>query len=349
MRFYEKYNNCLQQEKPFWIEFEKTQVCNYYQNEFLQTCEGKKENTKFDLTKYFKEIFLEEKEGSFIPDLLLLNDQKHKIFIEIAVTHQATKEKIQSKYRIIEIKVETEKDLELIDNQHLIEGEKILFLNFKRELLGDFCRGNCIKGIKPYDSCLLLYNFFVVFNNGKSRIIKETLTDIHNKLETKLILYYDMILFDDSDSRLNIIFIDKVVEAYSKKIQIKNCYLCRYHGVNTYNYNSTPIFCKFLKKPCNSNEAATCEYYRVDPQVFPSNVNPQVSQPTNEDETRCLETPSIATSNHRKFEEAKKLIHPTFGEGIIIEIVVDDVAKVKFPNIGIKLIYLPNCLPVAES
>ena len=38
LKFYEVYNNCLKHNEPFWIELEISQICNYYQADFLQSC-----------------------------------------------------------------------------------------------------------------------------------------------------------------------------------------------------------------------------------------------------------------------------------------------------------------------
>ncbi|HEY9876024.1 MAG TPA: competence protein CoiA family protein [Candidatus Obscuribacterales bacterium] len=357
MRFYEEYKNCIQQNKPFYIEFKRQQTCNHYQSEFSQTCQYKEESVKFDLTQYFKKIFLEKKEGSFIPDLLLVNDQELKLFIEIAVTHQLTEKKAWSKYRIIELRIQNEDDLESIDKQYLIESEKNLFLNFKKELIGNFCGGNCIEKIEPYANCLLIYIFFVVFQNGKSAIFTENLTNFQSKLKTNLITYYQVIALVDpnrnlSKSMLNEIFVEQVMKAYSKKIPIKNCYLCHHHGDNYYGF--PPIYCKSLKKRCKSNEAVSCKDYTTDSPVFQPDTNSEVSQPRNKHKNKSLETssitPSIILPTNPKFREGKKLTHPTFGNGVIIKIVVTDVAEVEFPSsIGIKYIYLPNCTPLLEE
>ena len=74
---------------------------------------------------------------------------------------------------------------------------------------------------------------------------------------------------DDDDfyegNTIKDIFVDYVHRAFKEKVKVKNCYLCKYHATNTsWCYiEGEPIFCKFLKKTCNSNQAAKCEYFRV--------------------------------------------------------------------------------------
>lgn len=69
-------------------------------------------------------------------------------------------------------------------------------------------------------------------------------------------------------------FVEEAERAFLKGIKIKNCFLCRYHAINTGYIISDefqPIFCKFYKSAKNSNFAAQCEIYRPDKKVFRSN------------------------------------------------------------------------------
>ncbi|MBD2568519.1 competence protein CoiA family protein [Anabaena lutea] len=148
LKFYEIYNTCLQEHQPFWIEISFTKYCSFYEEEFLVPCIFSKGKHKFDLTQYFKDIKLEPKDGSFIPDLLLSNEKGEKIFVEIAVTHKSTLEKRQSEQRIIEININNEHDIKLINDRLLSENDKIDFWNFRREQTKDFCHGICIHKLK---------------------------------------------------------------------------------------------------------------------------------------------------------------------------------------------------------
>lgn len=270
LKFYEVYNNCLKHNEPFWIELEISQICNYYQADFLQSCNFHQGKQKFNLVEHFKNIELEQREGSFIPDLLLTSNKGEKIFVEVAVTHEVSSEKIKSEHRIIEINIVQESDIEVINNQYLLESENIKFINFKRNQIKNFCCGSCVEGIQPYANCPVVYNFFTIYPNGKSAIIQETLEWLQDKIESKSLAYYEFVIIDNTDNRRNKVFLRKIVEAYFNNVSVKNCYLCRYHGSNFRNYyDDNPIFCKFLKKTCNSNEAAICQFYRADPTSFP--------------------------------------------------------------------------------
>ena len=75
----------------------------------------------------------------------------------------------------------------------------------------------------------------------------------------------------DTGSGYPNIFKCSVAKAHQDKVKVKNCFLCRYHADNN-SWNmldelesgNKPIFCKFLKIKCNSNQAVKCEYYKPD-------------------------------------------------------------------------------------
>ncbi|MGB3205105.1 MAG: hypothetical protein WBB28_08965 [Crinalium sp.] len=274
LSFQEVYNNCLQESKPFWISFEINKTCNHYLEDFLQTCDWKTDQEKFDLTKYFKNVVLEKKEGCFIPDLRLSNDKGDKIFVEIAVTHQATKEKLQSPYRIIEINIDEEKDIQIINDRSLLESEKVKFINFKNNKSGDFCYGRCVKEIRPYASSLVIYIFFVIYNDGESCILSEDSTQFENALNSNLIAHYEIIAITKKALPIRIpgeIFIKKVQEAHLNKLPIKNCYLCHHHRLRLLKYKGNKVFCKAFRKSCEFNEAVKCKYYQVAPLIANEN------------------------------------------------------------------------------
>jgi len=135
--FYDNYLECLKTNAPFNIEFYQKRVCNHYEQDLDVKCKLEKSVVKFDLTQHFDKISIEEREGSFIADIMLTSkSEKDKIFIEIAVTHLSAEQKLNSKYRIIEITVDSEEDFEPIKSKYLsINNSKIKFKNFKTNKL----------------------------------------------------------------------------------------------------------------------------------------------------------------------------------------------------------------------
>lgn len=277
IKFYETYQNCLTNNQPFNIKFLTFPVCNFYQNDFLISCHLDSEKKEFDLTKYFKKIYIECKEDSFIPDILLEAENQDKIFFEIVVTHSSSQEKIKSKYRIIEFVIKSEEDIKTIESCCLEQSEMIKFFNFKKIPRGNYCQGRCFQGIIPYDKEPLPYNIFVVYNNGKSAIIHQTLKEIESLLSR--IRHFEYVVITEETDK-GYLYRSKVVEIHQKGLQIKNCFLCRYHAFNQSWSREGTIFCKFLKESGNSNMATDCQYFRADSQVYSQYLEP----PQEEDE-----------------------------------------------------------------
>ncbi|BCL39854.1 hypothetical protein [Nostoc sp. MS1] len=142
--FYDIYNNCLRENSPFLIKILTIIRCKFNQ-QFLNVCKPINNIQSFDLTQYFKNVKLESKDDSFIPDLLLTNEKGDKIYVEIAVNHKSSLNKIYSKSRIIEIDIKSEEDIEIIKTKLLIESRKVKFFNFRREQIKNLCTGQCFQ------------------------------------------------------------------------------------------------------------------------------------------------------------------------------------------------------------
>ncbi|AIE73835.1 competence protein CoiA family protein [Synechocystis sp. PCC 6714] len=265
-KFYETYQNCLKTGKQFLIRLTMRKICDFYKNEFLEDClyEGETLN-EFDITKYFKNIQIEERIEKFIPDILLTANNGEKIFFEVYATHSCEEKKLTSKYKIIEFAIKNEDDIKIIDSCELGECEDVKFYNFKKDKYDGYCNGVCKYGIMPYAKSDVRYTLFVVRKNGASAILQ------HKKLEEVVnigyVIYKEMLKNYDyytSGYLMSQLYKAKVIEAYYKKIKIKNCYLCRYHAQGW----EQAIYCKFLRKNGSSNMATNCEYYRSDEKVF---------------------------------------------------------------------------------
>jgi len=267
--FAHEYQLCLGRKEPFYIELEIARRCNAYEKHFGKVCCLESISKTFDLTKRYVKIDVEKKDGDFVPDILLSNELgTKKIFIEIAVTHQITQKKVQSKLEIIEISIKNEEDILSIRERIIRQKDpKIKLVNFDiKPEQGDICNGrNCPEKV----------GLFQVYKNGKSILTWQSLPKTYFliKIRKDSFLYYKVISCDKEYARSDE-YKKNVIDAYKAKIAIKNCFLCRYHGDNwSYYDENLPIFCKFLKIRCSSNHASACQYYRPDPKCFPEEIN----------------------------------------------------------------------------
>ncbi|MDR2927858.1 MAG: competence protein CoiA [Cytophagaceae bacterium] len=257
--FYDNYIDCLTNSTPFYIELYQKRTCNHYEKELGLECRLEEKITPFDLTKYFDNIELEAKEDSFIADILLTNKNNNdKMFVEIAVTHLSTEQKLNSNYRIIELKIEREDDFEPIKRKCLsIKDPNIKFKNFKtKDINTSRCNGNC----------QVDYNFLTLDKDGRCLLKQKNLKQIKHQLSADKEKIVDYVILMDYEHNYSGIFKTGVAEFAKKNLKIRNCFICRYHAENN-SFEDTvgvPIFCKFLKLKCNSNQAVTCEYFRLE-------------------------------------------------------------------------------------
>jgi hypothetical protein len=281
-KFYQIYEECLRQQKPFYIEILMNKVCNFYEKEFLQTCQLPKEMVSFDLTQYFKNISIQKIQSSLIPDInvILESDTGEKILFEVLFANKPRIEENHSNHRIIQLFIDSEDDIAIIDSCIFKETpkkyffqEKIKFLNFDKNKFykQDWCKGLCLlEKIKPYEKEYTLYNVFVIYQNGRSRLHEyKTLEEIES---FNNVLNIEYIAKSNKYHKYNPAFIYKmkVVESYLQGLKIKNCYLCKYHTIyKDYNQKGS-ISCQFSEeeKIGNSNMAIDCPYFRPDSDVF---------------------------------------------------------------------------------
>ncbi|MFM4976878.1 competence protein CoiA family protein [Aeromonas rivipollensis] len=273
--FYQTYLHCLENNEPFNITLTSAKVCRKFRPLILTDCNLGETKKTFDLTDYFHKVELEKKDGQFIPDLMLVSTKKpsDKIYIEIAVTHFMSDEKEFSGNKIIEIPLEYESDVSKISKAHLTPADA-MFIGFNQSTTA----------ITDHECSCAQRNFygFFVFSSGKAILLHRTLASLYYYIDqNRETIIYSNILYDRTPNHSEIngvrrdelfcssenngsIFIEQVKLSAERGVKIRNCFLCRYQGENWDYDGKNPIFCKGKKMKCKSNEAATCDWYKID-------------------------------------------------------------------------------------
>ena len=252
--FYENYLKCIENNIEYNIEYQFIKECNHYFKKYNKKCIYREEEL-FNIQKYFKKIKFQKKDGNFIPDLLLIDENdKNKIFVEIFVTHRVSDEKINSKNRIIEIKLKEEKDVELITKNILsYKDSRVNFYNIQNKYVKNDCEGKCRK----------YFNVLFLNNSGEINLDNITLNELENET---IIEYYILEENDEYNNDLVKVFAAKCAK---KNLPVKNCNICRYHMLDKYKNNKLePIYCKYLKFVCSSMEAENCDSYVQDYRII---------------------------------------------------------------------------------
>lgn len=221
-------------------------------------CE-KESSRSFNLKNYYNVITREKTYKGFRADLFLSDSEnRHEpIFIEILVSHQCEKEKIESGMRIIEVALSSEYELDdIIRNGMISEDETTMFYNFRRK-----------DGITR--TCGMQLNKFVLLESMKGLCNRTSCNEYTHRYSSAIF----EITFDYYTNRT----IDPLtfgwVIAYKNYENVRNCFLCKYYKTNY--YTSERICCLYKKKGierhCKSSEALRCNEFSIDKNIINEN------------------------------------------------------------------------------
>jgi hypothetical protein len=263
IKFFNLYKNCLENKIPFYTDYEKINICNTCSENknYNMNCFINSETGKIDLTTIFDQVYLEKNHDGFIADVLLKSSKiKEVIFIEIWVTHQCEKIKIESGNRIIEIKLEEEVDLDFLNNNYIHQSiANCRFYNFKIPKI----KKNFIQIHDCYESI----DLFTIFKSGKAISREVIRKNLEKELQKPNAIYNKIENYNEEGNAYSSDFISSVEEASKKGIKFKNCYACRFWALNSFQHiKSGNIFCKRKKEIVeNSNEGFNCDkFWRIE-------------------------------------------------------------------------------------
>jgi hypothetical protein len=223
-------------------------------------CDLGVESTAYDLTKKFDRVAIEAVVGDYRADVLITGDDTVILF-EIHVEHAVDESKAGGGERIIEIDITSEEDVAKLERPWIDLGaERVRTFNF-----------NIKPRAKKIDSahCIREASAFVVYQNGKCRLFdREPYGKIASTRGTQRIRWIREEEWPDGHGHAEY-FAKLVVEERKRGVMIKNCHLCRYHGLHRdRGATSAATFCKWKKQKVMSNIAGDCEAYMDDPSAY---------------------------------------------------------------------------------
>ncbi len=219
---------------------------------------------EFDLKKYYNHCEEEVAVDKYRADLVISNQANnvHPILIEIYVTHKSTDEKLNSNYRIIEIHIESEEDInQIVSTASIkesdrdvnycreIQNEKIKFYNFKADSYEvPDNKHQAYKSLFWIDS--KGYFHFDSYNESM-KCLSPTLSEVKNsifRIESKSPINWDFAFCKLAESGLG----------------IKYCTMCRFYKMNDYYMRSMCILYKSkgTRQYPNLSSAMSCTYFK---------------------------------------------------------------------------------------
>lgn len=252
LTFENTYRYCLEHKQPFDISFKQYKFCISCPQQGPCAI-GTFDTVNHDLTQYFREVQVEQVHQEFIPDIALKHISGETLYIEIAVTHTCTEKKLQSKNRIIEIKLRDEGDVAVIKSKLLnAADERISFYNFKQQY-GKFA-SECTKHIFA----------IIVYPDGYCSTSKMTWA-VYEQTRLESTVYLKSIEWKDNRS-----FLKGIEQAHLDGAQPKNCNICKYLHWSSFlqvglSDGKGKIHCSRLLGTHDSNKAVGCKYFCYKP------------------------------------------------------------------------------------
>lgn len=254
IKFYEQYSECLKLKVPFFIDYKTELTCSSCININIK-CDLSDKITKFDLTKWFNEIYVEKGVHGFIADVLLKSSTKtDELLIEFAVTHKCEIDKIESGSKIVEVQLTNEMDLKFINDKHIRISDKNI------ELF-NFIVNHKLDKFRNPKKCSRKFEFFTISKKNIAEKFEKSMSKIVFELETKEFKHYK-ILPKQEDEYTGQDFINLVKDYANKDKSFKNCYACRFVAKNTSRGAYYDLFCKRMRwEMPNSNVGSDCKKY----------------------------------------------------------------------------------------
>lgn len=217
-----------------------------------------------------EEKTVKTKNGTFIADLLLENSklEEDPILIEVCVTHPCTQEKIDSGFRIIEVKIETEDTIdEICKNGYFVESENVKFYNFKSQ--SEYVGNEVLDLEKAYR--------FIYKNEADWKVKPELVScaDFYKKesSDSLIEINYPTIHWSNVSS----ILYNSVQLLNELGYKIRSCYACKYFSKRLYRHKCNLQGKKDKQgklfnvpfKTDKPHEAVNCFFFRQDKLYMP--------------------------------------------------------------------------------
>ena len=230
----------------------------------------------FDLKEFYDTCQEEQPVGNYVADLLLTNSKKpdrEPVLIEIQVSHMSTPQKREFGFRIIEIRIKTEDDIETLLSAPIVENPDARFGQVRDVKTIGFAKfhGFKKKSSNPEPLALRSIQRFYLFRSGKAFVTNmdemKSCRDVWTKDNDKAIFEASIDSFYLGDPSP---YDYGYAAARQAGIQIKTCQFCKYHRSGFDRpLGLSPIFCCLHKKYGTPEEpepqyAKDCGYYRED-------------------------------------------------------------------------------------
>lgn len=265
--FFDVYTKCLETGESFWVELDGVKRCDKFLDLLGKSCFLGREKKAYDLIEYYNRIAMEKRDGQFVPDVLLYNKHhpERKLYIEIFVHHMLSEAKANSSNRIIEINIESEDDIQCIQDKRITQ-KHATFSKFPRKFgtTDDQCR------------CLTSqYWALFAYESGKVYADYLTLMEIDAMLAKRSLVYFKVMRDEHVLSRDSEWMIKQKLkmQAIYEGLNLKDCNLCVHRISSAFAHDGSPAYCVEFERGVKTYEAIGCSSYHPT-KIEPFDTNP---------------------------------------------------------------------------
>ncbi len=281
----EKIREAFLSKSDFWIEFEyesycaNNKECKYIR--YSKCCERKIQ--RFDIKKYYDSCEQEVPYDNINrrSDLKIFsstNPKREPIYLEFCVTHASDREKLHSGNKIIEIRIESEDDIQqLVENgiieSKILDDEYEIFDEF--EVLDEYddlevnLQDIRFYGFKKKDymnnhiSNEIQFRRYILYQSGKIQSIPDS-CDCKGLVKSKVSSLLEICVHSDDTYD----FYKRFVYIGYQKYHIPNCILCRNYVDSYSGFGKICRLYKHLQIPeyeeFDTARAKTCNCFEID-------------------------------------------------------------------------------------
>lgn len=264
-----KIRQAFMTSENFTLSYDAKAICCHECSfKGFQKCDGEK-TVEFNLRKFYDTCEIEAPYHQFRADLLLTSSTNPKtppVLIEIMVTHRCTQEKIHDGVRIIEIPIQSEKQIDKIVSTCKLTAVRsnrfdFTYLSDNEIILYNF---NKIETFDPSPSIIENADYYsrkniVVFwlnKDGQFHSFDCHCFEVCKKLPPNVHYFVSNIRTPFKE----------IFQGFSKRgVKIRNCFLCRFSKQGSYGDRLCVLYKKYnLPRKPSSYNATSCPFYKED-------------------------------------------------------------------------------------
>ncbi len=260
-RFLDYFQYYQKNEQPVELLYPCTKMCESQNCVYLKTgrCVKPSGYNHIDLTSLYNTFTKEEHADYFSEDLLLVNGKNAKMRFQFGLRLAENNNAVNGE-KVVQCAINLDSDIFPWEECSVIqEGERVRYLNFEKK--------------KTLDCNREFFIAIVVYKNGrcmplserKIADVKRVISERQQAISEYILIPMSKLKWELSDLSDKDLFKAAVSVFKLRKLNVQNCFLCKYSGDNMYNWDdeSKPIFCKTFRFPCTSGQAVGCERYRI--------------------------------------------------------------------------------------